>query len=67
MSGHKFKIGQLVNYLGRDRAFGVYQITQLLPQKARCSSIALRTSTSPMSASPKRANFVGRDLPRLQF
>jgi hypothetical protein len=31
MSGHKFKIGQLVNYLGRDRAPGVYQVTQLLP------------------------------------
>jgi hypothetical protein len=31
VSGHKFKIGQLVNYLGRDRAFGVYQVTQLLP------------------------------------
>ena len=31
MSGHKFKIGQLVNYLGPDRAFGVYQVTQLLP------------------------------------
>ena len=27
MSGHKFKIGQLVNYLGRDRAYGVYQVT----------------------------------------
>ena len=31
MSGHKFKIGQLVNYLGRDCAYGVYQVTQLLP------------------------------------
>jgi hypothetical protein len=31
MSGHKFKIGQLVNYHGRERAPGVYQITQLLP------------------------------------
>jgi hypothetical protein len=31
MSGHKFKIGQLVNYLGRERTFGVYQVTQLLP------------------------------------
>jgi hypothetical protein len=29
---HKFKIGQLVNYLGRDGAPGVYQVTQLLPQ-----------------------------------
>ena len=33
MSGHKFKIGQLVNYLGRDRAYGVYQVTQLLPPR----------------------------------
>ena len=31
MSGHKFKIGQLVNYLSRDGASGVYQVTQLLP------------------------------------
>ena len=27
MSGHKFKIGQFVNYLGRDRAYGVYQVS----------------------------------------
>ena len=31
VSDHKFKIGQLVNYHGRDRAPGVYQVTQLLP------------------------------------
>ena len=31
MSGHKYKIGQLVNYHGRERASGVYQVTQLLP------------------------------------
>ena len=32
MSGHKFKISQLVNYLGRERASGdVYQVPQLLP------------------------------------
>jgi hypothetical protein len=31
MSGHKFKIGQLVNYHSRERVPGVYQITQLLP------------------------------------
>ena len=29
---HKFKIGQLVRYLGRDAALDVYQVTQLLPQ-----------------------------------
>jgi hypothetical protein len=31
MSGHKFKIGQLVIYLSREATSGVYQITQLLP------------------------------------
>jgi hypothetical protein len=31
VSGHKFKIGQFVNYLGRQSASGVYQVTQLLP------------------------------------
>ena len=47
MSGHKYKIGHLVNYLSRDGTSGVYQVTQLLPQKAKRSSIALRTSTCP--------------------
>jgi hypothetical protein len=31
MSEHRYKIGQLVDYLGRVRATGVYQITQPLP------------------------------------
>lgn len=33
MIGHKFKIGQRVNYLRRERASGVYQVTQLLPSE----------------------------------
>ena len=37
MSGHKFKIWQLVNYLSREGASGVYQITQLLPRRRRIS------------------------------
>jgi hypothetical protein len=31
MSEHRYKIGQLVDYLGRVRTTGAYQITQLLP------------------------------------
>jgi hypothetical protein len=31
VSGHRFKIGQLVIYLNRDAIAGVYQVTQLLP------------------------------------
>ena len=50
MSGHKFKIGQLVNYLGPDRVSAFIRSLSYYRQKAMCSSIALRTSTSPMSA-----------------
>jgi hypothetical protein len=46
VSDHKFKIGQLVNYLGRDRAFGVYQVTQLLPLEGK----EFQYRTSPTSA-----------------
>ncbi len=31
MSRHKFKVGQLVRYLRRGGAYGVYEVTQLLP------------------------------------
>ena len=34
MTDHKFKIGQLVNYLGCERASDVYQITHRLPAKS---------------------------------
>ncbi len=43
MSG---KIGQLVNYLGRDRAFGVYQVTQLL-QKAMVFQYRIKNINEP--------------------
>jgi hypothetical protein len=31
VSHHKFKVGQFVHYLTRGDAYGVYQVTQLLP------------------------------------
>ena len=33
MIGHKFKIGQMVNYFSRERTSGVYKVTQLLPSE----------------------------------
>ena len=39
MSGHKYKIGQLVDYLGREGASGVYQVTQLLPPEGGSISV----------------------------
>jgi hypothetical protein len=40
MSGHKFKMSQLVNYLGRERASGVYQTLSYCHQEAKRFSIA---------------------------
>ena len=57
MTGHKFKIGQLVNYLGRERAPGVYQVTHLLPPEGKMFRYRIKKS-----AWLKRVNFVGCDL-----
>ena len=50
VSGHKYKTGQLVDYLRRERASGVYKITQLLPPEGEAFHIASRTSTNLTSA-----------------
>ena len=47
VSGHKFKTGQLVNYLGRDRASGVYQITQLLPPEGKVFQYRIKNVNEP--------------------
>jgi hypothetical protein len=47
MSGHKYKIGQLVNYLGRDRAPGLYQVTQLLPPEGEEFQYRIKNINEP--------------------
>jgi hypothetical protein len=47
VSGHKFKIGQLVNYLGRERALGVYQVTQLLPPDGEAFQYRIKNANEP--------------------
>jgi hypothetical protein len=47
VSGHKYKIGQLVYYLGRDRAPGVYQVTQLLPPEGEVFQYRIRNVNEP--------------------
>ena len=47
VSGHKFKIGQLVNYLSRDGASGVYQVTQLLPPEGDALQYRIRNANEP--------------------
>jgi hypothetical protein len=47
VSGHQFKIGQLVNYLSRERASGVYQVTQLLPPEGAAFHYRIKNANEP--------------------
>jgi hypothetical protein len=47
VNGHKYKIGQLVNYLGRERASGVYQVTQLLPPEGDAVQYRIKNPNEP--------------------
>ena len=47
MSGHKFKIGQLVNYLTRGGSLGVYQVTQLLPPEGEAFQYRIKNAKEP--------------------
>jgi hypothetical protein len=67
---HKFKIGQLVDYLSRERASGVYQVTQLLPTGAIYQEIleneptlptVKRSSASSATELPVRQNLIRFD------
>jgi hypothetical protein len=47
VSVHIFKIGQLVNYLSRERASGVYQVTQLLPPEGSAFQYRIKNANEP--------------------
>jgi hypothetical protein len=47
VSGHKYKIGQLVNYFGRERGSGVYQVTQLLPPEGEVFQYRIKNVNEP--------------------
>ena len=47
MSGHKYNIGQLVNYLSRDATSGVYQVTQLLPPEGEVFQYRIKNVNEP--------------------
>ena len=47
MSGHKYKIGQLVSYLSRESASGVYQVTQLLPPEGEVFQCRIKNVNEP--------------------
>jgi hypothetical protein len=57
VSGHKYKVGQLVDYLDRERASGVYQITQLLPPEGEAFQYRIeRKRTSRAGSQRERAS-----------
>ena len=47
VSGHKYNIGQLVNYLSRDATSGVYQVTQLLPPEGEVFQYRIKNVNEP--------------------
>ena len=47
MSGHKYKIGQLVNYLSRDATSGVYQVTQLIAARGEAFQYRIKNVNEP--------------------
>jgi hypothetical protein len=67
VSGHKFKIGQLVNYLGRDRAYGVYQVTQLLPPEGKVFQYRIKNIKEPHERVAKEYELRSATWPCMSF
>ena len=47
MSGHKFKIGQAVIFLGREKASGTYKVIQLMPSEGGDFQYRIRNLNEP--------------------
>ena len=47
VSGHKYKTGQLMDYLGPKRASGVYKIIQLLPPEGEAFQYRIKNVKEP--------------------
>jgi hypothetical protein len=47
MNEHRFKVGQAVTYLGRERAVGTYKITQLMPPEGGDFQYRIRNASEP--------------------
>jgi hypothetical protein len=47
VSDHKYKVGQFVNYLGRERASGAYRVTQLLPPQGEAFQYRIKNVKEP--------------------
>jgi hypothetical protein len=47
MSEHRYRVGQAVVYLGRERASGTYKITQLMPHEGGDFQYRIRNTNEP--------------------
>jgi hypothetical protein len=47
MNRHKFKVGQTVMYLARERTSGTYKITQLMPSEGGDFQYRIRNTSEP--------------------
>jgi hypothetical protein len=47
MTEYRFKVGQAVTYLGRERASGAYKITQLMPPEGGDFQYRIRNANEP--------------------
>jgi hypothetical protein len=47
MSGHKFKIGAVVDYLSREAIAGVYRVTRLLPPEGGTFQYRIKNANEP--------------------
>ena len=62
MNGHKFKVGQLVNYFSRERASGVYEVTQLLPPEGDVFQYRIKNPREPHERVVKEHELGGRGV-----
>jgi hypothetical protein len=54
VSGYKYKMASLVDYLGRERASGVYQITQLLTPEGEAFQYRIKRQRTSRTRSQRK-------------
>jgi len=59
VSGHKFKIGQSVNYRSPIGASGVYQVTHLLPSEGEVFQYRIKRTDEPHERVVKESDLSG--------
>ena len=64
MNRHKFKVGQTVMYLARERTSGTYKITQLMPSEGGDFQYRIRNTSEPHERVVKESDLDRAARPR---